>query len=693
MSQLYSLLGAAVIRLKQHTYDWSNWDEAYEYIENKNHSFILKNLNKERLRELHITAAAFYDLDGERLIFIDGSNLEYGDDWVDAESALFDRIAKMIKRSNFESTDGFVMVKGVGMIIAANKIYDSEKQKSFRGFLIMASALDAHFKEKAYSISALRFSFLPVTLFTTLYAAKTKGENFKLLQTEDEIRVYSIVNDIFWEPAFCLELRRKREIAAFGEEISHKNFWLTLSLCISILLAGVAMLSYAYRRFLREEMTYQAKHDSLTGLPNGDLLIERFPKIIKIAQGIRASVGLLYLDVDNFKSINDSYGYQQGDAVLREIANRLRTLNSTEALARTSVDNFHIVITAANQDLVLEKAQKILDTLKEIFFIGNNKLHISISIGLAYFTSGCSDILTLIHHAELAMYDAKQQGGNTISLYNKSMTEAVYGKKQLETALYEAVEKEAFIVNYQPKVDISKNDIAGCEALVRWQTGDGKWVPPPAFIPIAEETGLVTSIDMFVLRTACRQVLAWEKDGSGAVPIAVNMSVRSILSEGFAERVMGILEEEGTPPSLIDLEITETCFMSDMETAFAAISRLHEGGMHIALDDFGTGYSSLQYLSAMPISFLKIDRKFVDDIFSGKMTAQPLVRSIIALAANLGMHVICEGVEDKNQLAFLAGNGAHIIQGYLFSKPLSAADCGEFLQNRKAHIAEVMQSA
>ena len=428
-------------------------------------------------------------------------------------------------------------------------------------------------------------------------------------------------------------------------------------------------------------------------MPNGDLLIERFPKIIKIAQGIRASVGLLYIDVDNFKSINDSYGYQQGDVVLREIANRLRSLNSSEVLARTSVDNFQIILTAANQDLVLEKAQKILNILKEIFFIGSNKLHISISIGLAYFSSDCSDILTLIHHAELAMYDAKQQGGNTISLYDKSMTEAVYGKKQLETALYEAVEKEAFTVNYQPKVDISKNDVAGCEALVRWQTADGKWVPPPAFIPIAEETGLVTSIDMFVLRTACRQVLAWEKDGSGAVPIAVNMSVRSILSEGFVERVMSILEEEGTPPSLIDIEITETCFMSDMETAFAAISRLHEAGIHIALDDFGTGYSSLQYLSAMPISFLKIDRKFVDDIFSGKMTAQPLVKSIIALAANLGMSTICEGVEDKNQLAFLAGNSAHIIQGYLFSKPLSAADCGEYLRNRKAHIAEVMQSA
>ncbi|MBQ7607894.1 MAG: EAL domain-containing protein, partial [Desulfovibrionaceae bacterium] len=342
---------------------------------------------------------------------------------------------------------------------------------------------------------------------------------------------------------------------------------------------------------------------------------------------------------------------------------------------------------------VLEKAQKNLEELNKTFAVEGNKLHVNTSIGLAYLSNDCKDIMDLVHNAELAMYDAKRQGGKAISIYDMSMTEAVSGKKQLETALYEAVEKKAFTVHYQPKVDVAKKDIAGCEALVRWQTADGKWVSPAAFVPIAEETGLVTSIDMFVLRKACQQVLAWDKDGSGAVPIAVNMSVRSILSEGFADQVIQILKEEGTPSSLIDIEITETSFMSDMDTAFAAISRLNEAGIRIALDDFGTGYSSLQYLSAMPISFLKIDRKFVDDIFSGNEPAQPLVKSIIALAANLGMQIICEGVEDKNQLAFLVGNGATIIQGYIFSKPLNEADCREYLRNRKEHIARVIQNA
>ena len=297
-----------------------------------------------------------------------------------------------------------------------------------------------------------------------------------------------------------------------------------------------------------------------------------------------------------------------------------------------------------------------------------------------------------INCAELAMLDVKRQGGNNILIYDEKITKLAINKKQIEIDLYEAVENNSLIVHFQPKVDTRKKDVVGCEALVRFQAKNGKWISPADFIPIAEETGLVTSIDMFVLRIACRQVLAWEKDGIGAFPIAVNMSVRSILSEGFADQVIGILNEEGTPPSLIDIEITETSFMSDMETAFSAISRLHEAGIHVAIDDFGTGYSSLQYLSAMPISFLKIDRKFVNDIFSGKLTAQPLIKSIISLAASLGMQTICEGVEDKSQLAFLMGNAAYVIQGYLFSKPLSAVECEEYLRDRKARIAAVMQS-
>ena len=438
---------------------------------------------------------------------------------------------------------------------------------------------------------------------------------------------------------------------------------------------------------------YRAKHDKLSDLPNDIFLSEQLPEAISKARKQHLCVGLLHINLDGFKTVNSCYGYHYGDAVLCEIAKRLRDLVPVQYLARSSSDNFHVILTAKNQDLLMSQTKHFLSALNEPFALQDNSLHIGASIGLAVLDAGWDQEVNLIHCAELAMFDAKKHGGNTVSLYDEGMRSSALDKKKLEDALYKAVENNDFTVYYQPKVDISKNDVIGCEALVRWQGNDGKWISPAVFIPVAEETGLVTRIDMFVLRSACRQVLEWQKDGSGAVPISVNMSVRSILSENFADHVLRILKEEATPPSLINIEITEYSFMSDMNTAFNAITRSHEAGLHVELDDFGTGYSSLQYLSAMPISVLKIDKKFVDDIFSGKETAQPLVKSIISLAGSLGMRTVSEGVEDKSQLEFLVSNGAHVIQGYLFSKPLSAADCGEFLRNRKTHIASVMKTA
>ena len=438
---------------------------------------------------------------------------------------------------------------------------------------------------------------------------------------------------------------------------------------------------------------YRAKHDKLTDLPNGIFLSEQLPQTIRKAKRQGLCVGLLHVNLDRFKAVNNCYGYQLGDAILCEIAERLRDLVQVQYLARSNSDNFLVILTAKSQDLLVSQANNVLSAMNEPFTVNDNALHIGVSVGLAVLEADCDREVDLIHCAELAMFDAKKHDGNAISLYDESMKASALDKKKLEDALSKAVDNQAFTVFYQPKVDILKKDVIGCEALVRWQGSDGKWISPAIFIPVAEETGLVTHIDMFVLRAACRQVLAWQKDGSGAVPVSVNMSVHSILSEGFADKVLRILKEEGTPPSLIDIEITESSFMSDMNTALKAISRLHDAGLHVELDDFGTGYSSLQYLSSMPISVLKIDKKFVDDIFSGKETAQPLVKSIISLAKSLGMLTVSEGVEDKNQLAFLVGNGAHVIQGYLFSKPLNADDFGEFLRNRKANIDAVIQAA
>ena len=692
MTQLYSLLGASALRLHRHAYDWSHGDDIYAYMEDKNENFLATHFGAERLRELHVSGAAMYTTNAQRITFIDGTGLAFGQEWLEQEAQVFDSVAKLVHTGYLGYFEGFINVGDVGMMVAAHRIHDATGRKPFRGYLLMAIALDGQFLERSRSVSGLHFNILPLNVFKRISATSTHGDNFKFLQTEEDVRVYSTIHDIFGVSSFCLETRRPRNIAAFGGEISRRNSWLMFLLCLAVLGAGLLMLHMAHQRFAREQMHYSERHDSLTGLPNSLLLVERLANIGRTAQADGQALGVIYMDLDNFKSVNNCYGYQQGDAVLRETAQRLRGLTASLLVARSGVDNFQIALMAENQEHVEKQAQSILEAMNKPFAVRGNRLHIGVSMGLA-FLGHCQDGLALVHKAELAMYDAKERGGNALSVYDVSMDVMASARKRLETALYEAVEHNALSVQYQPKIDIAKNTVAGCEALVRWQVSDGAWIPPSDFIPIAEETGLVTRIDFFVLRTACRQALAWHEDGAGSVPIAVNMSVRSILSEGFADQVIGILEEEGVSPSLIDIEITETSFMSNMETAFAAISRLHEAGLRIALDDFGTGYSSLQYLSAMPISFLKIDKKFVDDIFSGKVTAQPLVKSILSLAASLGMHTISEGVEKLRQLEFLADNGAHIIQGFLFSRPLTAADCGEFLRNGKARIAAAMHTA
>lgn len=491
------------------------------------------------------------------------------------------------------------------------------------------------------------------------------------------------------------EKSRYRTIGLFGLSMSGAiavQFYYPLLPMYSI---GYLLGCCVLHTFVLEDAKaeYRVLHDRLTGLPNSAFLFEKIPELVQEARKGGCSVGLLFIGLNNFKSVNNCYGYGQGDAILRRSAQRLKDLAQTRYIARSGADRFQVILIAKNREAIALQANDILTVMCVPYAVQDGALHVGASAGLAFLDADSDDWNSLFNRAELAMFDAKKHGGNALSLYDESMRTSALDKNRLETALREAVENNALTVYYQPKVDVSKNDVVGCEALVRWQTSDGKWISPAVFIPIAEEAGLVTSIDMLVLRTACRQVLEWRRGDFGDVPVAVNMSVRSILAADFADRVIRILNEEGAPPSLIDIEITESCFMSDMDTAFNAVSRLHEAGMRVALDDFGTGYSSLSYLSAMPLSTLKIDKSFVDGIFSGKVTARPLVKSIISLADSLGLSTVAEGVEDRRQLDFLAGNGANVIQGYLFSKPLCAEACGEFLRDRKARIAAVMQAA
>ncbi|MBQ9405278.1 MAG: EAL domain-containing protein [Desulfovibrio sp.] len=689
MHQLRSYLLLAEQRMHQHLVDWAVWDEAYEYIVDQKSEFILNNFDQSLLDDLHLSSAAFYDLSGKLISFVGTMEIARGIAWARAERKIFKNLTDIVLSQGLDSQEGFVMLRGEGMVLAAHKVYDGNKLKPPRGVLVMSRLMDQNFMAEAEAVTNLRFSIHPVATFTAIRTPTVPGAYFKVVQSKDFIHAYSVVFDVFGKAAFALNLRRERDIAAVGRQLSARNFWLILGLGCFVLIFGLSLLMHMQRRWMQRELEYRENHDSLTGLPNKIFFTRKLGEILAEARHRQNYVGVLFLDLDRFKVVNDSYGHAQGDIVLREAAQRLDKVLCQGLAARSGGDDFLIAVAATKRDAVLQEAQALLAVMDAVFPVEDKELHLGASIGMAFFPEHGLDSESLVQRAELAMYHAKEVGGNNVRVFTQNMGDRAAAKMGLETALYAAVAHDALKVHYQPKVNIATRDVSGCEALVRWQNDEGRMIPPPVFIPLAEENGLITRIDMFVLRSVCRQIQAWKSSGGRAVPVAVNMSARSILSGDFATNVIRVLEEERTPPDLIELEITETCLMTHMDTAFAAITRLHDAGLRIALDDFGTGYSSMQYLQAMPIACLKIDKQFIDGIFRADGDTRALVRGILALAANLGMDTVAEGVEDLDQLSFLAANHCNVIQGYLFSRPLNGTDCASFLRDCRIRINAV----
>ena len=692
MLQLHSYIHALEMQMSLLALDWSCWDAAYRYVGNKNDDFVESSFSAQSMRKLGLSSAAIYKKDESLLYYICSDESLQNSLFSTEEKKMFKDIVHVMNLGDTEKIDGFLLLQDKPFIVSAHKIFDSKKEKVSDGILIITTKFDHEYVNNIQHMEKYNFSVLPAKYFTHVSLSYIENCEFKIYQTETETRIYSLISDVFGMNAFCLELKQSRDLAMLARKMAWKNFSLLLCFGLILVCACFLLLHKAEIRVMQREVAYRTGHDSLTGLVNKTLLPERLANFISRVRPEGLITAIFYIDLNRFKIVNDSYGHDQGDILLRAAAFRLRNLSGNGVVARTGGDKFLIVSACTDLDEVAQFAERVLDVLHEPFLIkGNTEVHVGASIGVSCAPNDGEDPRLLIHRAELAMHQSKMINEDDFAFFSLEMEEAATKKLQMESALYNALENKSLLVFYQPKINILARDVAGCEALVRWKKDD-KFIPPPVFIPLAEECGLVTDVDMFVLRGACRQVKHWDEEGI-AVPVAVNMSAHSILSDGFAAHVQQILREEAVPFSLIELEITESCFMNNLEQALAAITELSEAGIHIALDDFGTGYSSLKYLSAMPISCLKIDKSFVDDIFSGKEAAQPLVKSIISLAASLGMKTVSEGVEDKDQLAFLVGNGSHIIQGYLFSKPLSAADCSEFLRNRKSHIAQVMQVA
>ena len=475
------------------------------------------------------------------------------------------------------------------------------------------------------------------------------------------------------------------------------------------------------RKHAEDQIRQLANYDSLTGLPNRRFFRDQFGSALERARTSGTAVGVLFIDLDRFKQINDTLGHQVGDQLLREVAKRLYqcvrendtvaraaeragpsqgvrppsigsatrslaagsqsapTPNNSNSVARLGGDEFTILLTDVSEPSIIEAvANRILETMRKPFSFSGHELFVTASIGLAAYPADGSDVDTLLRKADIAMYAVKDSGRNGVLRFSSAMNTATAERWRLETALHRALERQELVLYYQPKVNVVTGQIVGAEALMRWKRG-GELVPPAEFITVAEESGLIVPITEWAVREVCEQMVRWSDQGHPPVPVSVNISGRHIQRANLIEPVQAALHGFKLDPRLLELELTETVLMHNLSATLPLLQSLKDLGVSISVDDFGTGYSSLSYLKRLPIDTLKIDRSFVRELETSSDNAA-IVAAIIAMSKSLKLRVVAEGVETQGQMTRLFDQGCQLMQGFLFSPAVPGDDFPSMLK-------------
>ncbi len=434
-------------------------------------------------------------------------------------------------------------------------------------------------------------------------------------------------------------------------------------------------IRYAIERKRSElRLNYLAQFDPLTGIPNRQFFYDQLKRATARARRENRRVSLLFLDLDEFKVINDTLGHDAGDTLLKEVATRLRrSLREGDVVARLGGDEFAILLEGVNQPLDVEAtANSLLEVISRPYRIADRQITVTTSIGITMYPSDHADTHMMMKNADIAMYRAKEDGRNNFKFFTAGMHTELMAYHELERDLQEALRLGEFHLAYQPKVNLRTRRLQGLEALLRWQSPTRGAVSPSEFIPVAEDSGHIIPLGYWVLEEVLKTLRGWMDRGIRCVPISVNVSARQFQQADFHRRVAGLLASYRVPPSLIEVELTEGLVMEDTGAAQAELARLKEIGLRISIDDFGTGYSCLSYLRRFPIDVLKIDRSFVEEIGSHQ-DAEAIIEAIISLARSLRLDTVAEGVERTEQLDFLLERGCEVAQGYLFGKPMERA--------------------
>ncbi len=437
------------------------------------------------------------------------------------------------------------------------------------------------------------------------------------------------------------------------------------------------------RMLAQERLHYLTHHDALTEAPNRSLLMDHLNQALTHARLYDHAVAVLFLDLDRFKVINDTLGHDAGDEMLQAVFQRLRaSVRASDTVARLGGDEFAILLTQINQTTEVHIAGEILDVFIHPFQLRDREVFVTASMGISLYPHDGDDAVTLLKHAGIAMQQAKEQGKNAYRFYATDMNARTIERLNLETALRRALERHEFLLYYQPKVDLDSGQIAGLEALIRWQHPELGLVSPAEFVPLLEETGLIVPVGEWVLQSACQQTQTWKQAGIFLPSIAINLSARQFGSSRLLAVIDELCNEVRLDPGVLELEITESVLMKEGDASMKTLQALNAMGIRLAIDDFGTGYSSLGYLKRFPIDTLKIDRAFIKDLATDAQDAA-IVSAVITLARGLGVNVVAEGVETYEQLQFLRSQQCNAVQGNIFAEPMPAEKIAALLRSPK----------
>ncbi len=665
--------------------DYAGWDESYSFIENGNPKYITDNLAPSVYTKLRLNLTVYVNTSGR---IVSGRNFVHQTGKPQPFNSYltphFTADSPLLRHANFDSSiAGIIMLPEGPMLVASRPILTSEFKGPIRGSLIMGRYFDAAEIERLARTTHLSVTFSRISderLSVDQRAAlqEISPVNPILVRTlgKDLIAGYALVKDIYGRPVMIARVEGPRKIYRQGmETIRYFLFWFTMAVLAFATISSLLFKKLAISRQRgvesEEQLMHQATHDALTGLPNQSLLRDRLKLALAFKKRKQRLVAVILLDLDHFKLINDSLGHPIGDLLLKVVAQRLdSSIRSYDTVARLGGDEFVMVINdlADTQD-VISVARNILGLFVAPFHLDGHEVFITPSIGVAISPVDGDGVDALLRNADTAMYQAKEQGRNHYQFFAAEMNRNVNDRLAMETSLRWALDREELLLHYQPRVNLTTGCITGMEALLRWQHPVTGLIPPVKFIPLAEQTGLIIPIGAWVLRTACRQCKQWLDQGLAPLQVSVNLSVRQFKQPNLVEMIQDILRETGLDGQYLELELTESLLMENVEEVIRKLQSLKEMGISLSIDDFGTGYSSLSYLRRFPVDELKIDKSFVDDITCNADGAT-IVTTIIAMAHSLRLKVVAEGVETAEQLAFLIEHQCDELQGYYFSRPL-----------------------